>query len=105
MLQMWFGSQLCEATGSCFGHQLFYNNIASVPHFLIPQVENILATNAVHNELNVGTVILWSLQSSNLTTCDNSLRAVVKAKTSRLHPTTAEDLKTAFRDGLNDLQS
>lgn len=61
MLQMRFGSQLCEPTGSCFGHQLFYNNMVSVPHFFIPQVENILATNAVHNELNVGTVILWSL--------------------------------------------
>lgn len=71
-------------------------------HLLIPQVENILATNSVHNGLDVGMIILWSLRGSDLTTCDNLLWAIVKAKISQLHPTTAEDLKTAFRDGFKD---
>lgn len=41
--------------------------------------------------------ILWSLRGSDLTTCDNSFWAVVKAKISQLCPTTAGDLKTAFQ--------
>lgn len=74
-------------------------------HLLIPQVESVLAINPTHNGLDVDMIILWSLWGLDFTTCDNSLWAIVKAKISQLHPTTAEDLKTAFRDSFNDLQS
>lgn len=47
----------------------------------------------MHNGLDVAMIILWSLQAPDLTTCDNSLGATVKAKNPQLHPTTAKAYK------------
>ena len=105
----WIGFR-CGLFHSCVNKPVAVWSISSptiiwwvAQHFLIPQVENILATNSMHDELGVGTIILWSLRGSDLTTCHNSPWAIVKAKTSQLHPTTAEDLRTAFWDGFNDV--
>lgn len=103
-LRMWFAPQLCEQTNNCSGQQLSCNNIVDGQHLLTPQVEHILATRSVHGR-DVGLVILWSLWDSGLTTCDNLLWAIVKASISQPRPTTADDLKTTFWNGFNDLQS
>lgn len=106
MLWMWFAPQLCEQTDSYFGQQLTRNSIVNAPAPSHTPGRKCLGNKShTHNGLDVYMIILWSLWGLDFTTCDNSLWAIVKAKISQLHPTTAEDLKTAFWDSFNDLQS